>query len=450
MKLFGPKNEGPWTIDTRSTPRLFGGELHLLCPDTNVLWTDNKKIMVAPEFEEFWEHYALSHDLRLVLPEPVKQELLFQQTSAALKHLSKINAGLSAAGRIAGQSYGQANVTPERVRDDVEVRLDAWLTKKGAVWELPTEKIDWGRVATDALWRRPPFQEGPSRKSPEKGFRDALILETVVDLANEARSGGAPLAFISKDQLLRSTTESRLESYPNVTVYGSLAEYAAVLDNLDALSEPRMRELRSRAARLFFERGRRGTLLHSKDLGNRIGDEFAAHARESLPSEDYQWPIRALLEVIETYFRGIKGERYLWTTLVRVSCPDHDLDAFVLRRGALRVAEIEVLWSSGVDLSAETGSHSIDHIQLLQTRAVSTGRSASHWEKDLTHTVGLNPNATTILLRKPPSPSADEEQRLTELINGLSAEEVNTLITIHRKLGEARRREAADSGSEEE
>ena len=62
---------------------------HIVIPDTNILWNQDKSVAVNPEFDLFWEEFSSNSNLKLVIPEVVKGELLFQQSSTAKKLMEK-------------------------------------------------------------------------------------------------------------------------------------------------------------------------------------------------------------------------------------------------------------------------------------------------------------------------------------------------------------------------
>ena len=79
---------------------------HLTLIDTSVLWHPDKTVVVSPEFDSTWAELSLLSDLTLGIPEPVRDELLFQQTSSALKSLKKVHDEVALLSRLTGASPG--------------------------------------------------------------------------------------------------------------------------------------------------------------------------------------------------------------------------------------------------------------------------------------------------------------------------------------------------------
>ena len=66
--------------------------------------------------------------------------------------------------------------------------------------------IHWKRLIEAAVWCVPPFS--PPSTEHEKGFKDSLVLETVLDVW--ATNEHADITFVTNDKLLRETAKDRL------------------------------------------------------------------------------------------------------------------------------------------------------------------------------------------------------------------------------------------------
>src|SRR5579864_3323163 len=63
---------------------------HVVLVDTNILWYKDKGPAVNPEFDTFWTEHQKLVDLELIIPEAVRDELLFQQSTSCLKSVDKV------------------------------------------------------------------------------------------------------------------------------------------------------------------------------------------------------------------------------------------------------------------------------------------------------------------------------------------------------------------------
>ena len=71
----------------------------------------------------------------------------------------------------------------------------------------PIPNIDWAAIVESAVWRRPPFTFDAKDKNNEKGFRDAVILETLAHLCQSTPTDKTVI-FVCNDDLLRTTADS--------------------------------------------------------------------------------------------------------------------------------------------------------------------------------------------------------------------------------------------------
>lgn len=195
---------------------------HILVPDTNLLWHEDKSHCVSPDFQEFLDRNANQYEIDLILPSVVFGELLFQQTTSALNALRKANSEFTKMSAVANRQYSH-RVNETEIRRDVESKLNAWIASSNCqIYITPIKRLDWEKLIHDAIWRAPPFVED---KKTEKGFRDALIVETAVAIA--ADNPNTDMAFVSADQLVRQTADSRFKE--RCTCYETIEEFETFL-----------------------------------------------------------------------------------------------------------------------------------------------------------------------------------------------------------------------------
>lgn len=162
---------------------------HVVIVDTNVLWHEDKKHAVSPDFEAAWYENQKLVTLELLVPEIVRHELAFQQTTAAWNRLDQITRLLAETSGIAAVAH-TTRITREKLRAQVEDKIDKGMkSHRARLLPVPYAAVDWKRLTMDAVWRRPPFTFDPKKVETEKGFRDALVLETVADYtASDSRA----------------------------------------------------------------------------------------------------------------------------------------------------------------------------------------------------------------------------------------------------------------------
>jgi hypothetical protein len=195
--------------------------------DTNVLWSMDKGLVCNPEFEKFWETCSAAYNLKLYIPDTVLGELMFQHTTSALKSFNSIDEHLKKLTAITEKDH-HTRSTPESIKSQIHERFDRWLhQKKGEVIPLPVAGINLKELANKAVWHLPPFTLDSKNPELEKGFRDALIMETVCGFSNA--DAERSVAFICFDALLREATTTALALSFNFNTYESLSDFESYL-----------------------------------------------------------------------------------------------------------------------------------------------------------------------------------------------------------------------------
>lgn len=362
---------------------------HLVVADTNILWHKDKAFVVNPDFDSFWDKHATTFGLKLVVPATVRGELLFQQTTSALKALAKATEGLQDAATVAATRY-QHRVTESRVARDVERRFDRWLKRrKGQLVSVPFAKVAWHDMAEEAIWRKGPFAPDPKLPDGEEGFRDALILETVADIAGSPPAD-CQIAFLCNDNLLRSVAEKRLAGVACLSCYDSVADFSSYLRlSQEKLTKAFVQAIRSRAKAKFYTKDDPTCLYTAKaliaDIKQRFPEAFGWHGEFDTPpltpllrtslfaslSQNPEWTAssREAIWLGNPEFVRLDGERdFHWSstiTFVQVFRQQPTTTLLAITSGAeerLRILEFAVSWHSVVKADGRFQSFALDAI----------------------------------------------------------------------------------------
>ena len=247
---------------------------HIIVPDTSILWHDDKQHTIDPAFNAFLSRFLPDFSLELHIPACVRDELLFQQTTSALKSLKRANDAMSDVSKVTAKPY-RHRITEARVRREVESRFDAWMRSVSATLvPTPLAEIDWADLIRKSLWRLPPFTFDPKDSAREKGFRDALILETVKSYCAQA-TRPIPIAFICRDKLLRDTAIDCLKSNPRFAAYEKYEDFQTYLElTKRKLDDAFIRAIVQRAAEKFFTRGDNDSLYYRDNLRSVLQEKY--------------------------------------------------------------------------------------------------------------------------------------------------------------------------------
>ena len=249
---------------------------HLVVVDTNILWDKDKKLSVSPAFDAFWGKNSPLLPMTLHVPQVVLGELHFQQTTSALKALGIITEAFKDLAGITQASYDH-KCKEATIRNQVRAKLDRWLKSVGGT-ELttPVGHIDWAAVVEGAIWRLSPFMFDPKDQKNEKGFRDAVILETVAHACITAKSDKLVI-FVCNDYLLRTTAESRLKASNKFLAFESLADFESYIHlTQQRFTNDFVKSIQSHARSKFFLKGDSNCIYHKNDIGKRILTEFGS------------------------------------------------------------------------------------------------------------------------------------------------------------------------------
>lgn len=142
--------------------------------DTNALYTGSASYFLRKEVGSLIEQHRALPDLTIhwIIPEIVRQERQFQMLQAALQFLPAIEK----IERLLGHNLNiTRDILEMRVREAIDRQIDQYGI---TIQSLNPSNVDWKRLIDDASYRRPPFEPGDK----EKGFKDAIIIETFVQI----------------------------------------------------------------------------------------------------------------------------------------------------------------------------------------------------------------------------------------------------------------------------
>lgn len=236
--------------------------------DTNVLYTGSASDLLRQEAATLIAQ-SIFPDLEVTwyLPEVVRHERQYQMQKRALELLSSV-AKLE---RLLGHNL---NITDAMLIEQVQRAAQKRQTELRLVpLKLDYGRVDWDRLVLDAVYRRPPFEEGQT----EKGFRDALVVESFMQLAADSPRSAkvCRLILVTDDGLVTEAAQSRIASLTNTRVVPSLEELKGPINTLASeVEESFIAALKPRAEKLFFVPKDETTLYYKEHVRDRLRDKF--------------------------------------------------------------------------------------------------------------------------------------------------------------------------------
>lgn len=238
--------------------------------DTNVLYTKAASDLVKPEIASLVKEHSsyVDHKVTWYMPDIVRHERQYQMIKAGLDLIPSINK----VERLLGHNLGiSESILEERVKHAVDSQLS---DLKLQLAKIETSKVDWDKIMLDAVYRRPPFDPGER----EKGFRDALVMESFLQLIN--RSPVTPsvcrVVLVSEDKLLSDAARVATNSMPNVRILNTLEELRGLINTLvSEVDEKFVEEMQGKAQPYFFVKEDQSTLYYKEELRRLIKEKFS-------------------------------------------------------------------------------------------------------------------------------------------------------------------------------
>lgn len=247
---------------------------HLVFVDTSTLWHGEKQFVVDPKIDAFWSQYSQPFSLELSIPEVVRGELLFQQTTSAQNSLRKADIAIKEISQITTKNYSH-RISDLRIKTEIENKFDRWVSnKKAKIIHTPINNIDWKNLISNAIWRQPPFSFDKKNIDGEKGFRDALIFETLVHHCSQEKRN-VHFAFICRDKLLRETAESSFSQDSRFNVYEFIDDFRTYLDlTKEELEDNFIKAIVKRASEKFFTAGDSDCLFFKNSIRKLLQEKY--------------------------------------------------------------------------------------------------------------------------------------------------------------------------------
>ena len=269
-------------------------------------------LTVNPEFDEFWDNHSDFVNFELSIPEVVRGELLFQQTTSAIKALDKANENILAVSEITNNDL-KISTTKEKIKHQVEKKFDKWLKgKKGVICTTPIETIDWKNICESAVWRKHVFS--PDKKNPdaEKGFRDRLIYESVLNFVQNEKRKGVKISFICNDFLLRTNAKKKLVNDRRFSCYENLPEFSSYLKlNHEQLTDKFIKSILSKAQHKFFAIGDYESLYYKENISNLIHEKYGNYIKFPERSKNPLFDISGNLNTSESWIQSASSSLFI-------------------------------------------------------------------------------------------------------------------------------------------
>ena len=249
-------------------------------------------------------------DILWYLPEVVRHERQYQMETEALKLRGPINK----IEKLLGHNLA---LTDRTLLDHVSTKIDEKERELGLQEiKLNHASIDWASLIQAALYRRPPFQAGEK----EKGFRDALVAESFIQLLEESprTPKSCRVVLITSDGLLTEAVKRRIAGYSNASVLAGVEELKGLINTLVSnVSEDFIEQLKPKAAKFFFVSAENKDVLYfTEKVGERVRETFKDDLAKN--PEGTTFRTNKIWYINPPNFSRKEGRRVFWASRIEV------------------------------------------------------------------------------------------------------------------------------------
>lgn len=249
--------------------------------DTNVIFTGSASDLLRKEITDLITSHSSLSDISIewYLPQTVLQERLFQMRKRGLELLPSIQK----LERLLGHNL---NITEEIIENRIQDTINKQIENiKLKIFNLQIEKIDWPKIIHNSLNRLPPFEDNEK----EKGFRDALIIETLkqVIAASPSTPSVCRIIYISNDIVCRNAALEISSDKKNVYVFEKAEELVSLINILNSeITEELISTIKNVAQHLFFIKEDKTTLYYTENIRAKISEDYAKELKEKPDAAD--------------------------------------------------------------------------------------------------------------------------------------------------------------------
>lgn len=244
--------------------------------DTNVHYTDLAHHLLRRDAKELIQSNSDHADLQVewFLSTFVTGERNHQMRTKA----NELYSNIEQLEKLLGDQLTTRDIVSDRIRGVI----DEQCAELGiSLIELDADDVDWDDLIRRSVYRLPPFDPG----SKEKGFRDAFIAESFLQLVTDSPKTptSCQLTFVSSDELIREYIQERVGGQKNVRVLENLNELEGLIKTLlSKVPEDKIAEWQKRAADYFFVEGDESTWFYEEGLRKLLSKKYAAELAETL------------------------------------------------------------------------------------------------------------------------------------------------------------------------
>lgn len=280
--------------------------------DTNILYSGTANNLLNAKVSDLIKSYSHVSDLTVTwyLPQVVVQEREYQMLEKGKDLLSPVQK----LERLLGHNL---NITKEIVHDRIRKTIEDQIKENHIkIIDLNLDSIDWNKIVNKSTYRLPPFDKGER----EKGFRDALISESFMQLIEAAPKTPqiCRIVLVTNDDLLETDLVHKTTNLTNVKIYKDIEDVKSLINTLASqVQEGLIDKIKDKASRYFFEKGNNDCLYYKEKIYDKIEDRYQDKLNELHPEADSR--TNGTIYISPPRFFSKKGQRITWKTRINIA-----------------------------------------------------------------------------------------------------------------------------------
>jgi len=251
--------------------------------------------------------------------------------------------------------------------------LHAWSKTVNAKQFVPQIKqARWNKIVEDAIWRIPPFEHSEDKKH-EKGFRDRVVLESVIQLC--LKNTNDMVLLCEDSRLSKAAGDCGVK---NLTIVPRLEDFTS---RVRLLKEKETKEwgesLFAEAKREFFDKDKPNCFYWREKVFNRIMERAA----DLIPPSDdpfmafmgpksWERQTEERITLGTTQYEKHETGRYYWKTDVKSAAAFSGQGFLSSPYENIRISTIAIRWSSQSNSNAEIKEPKFESITLVGKQMV--------------------------------------------------------------------------------
>lgn len=241
----------------------------LVVLDTSALFSDSVDKLICLELSNFIteELRALGLHVSWIMPSMVVTERRQQMLNKATDLMGSVE-------KLERLLDHRLAITTDTLRIHVDEAVRKQMVAHNLVEEtLQYDKVNWESIVDSAARKIPPFQPGVK----EKGFKDAVILETFVQVAEKSNRDPKRVRVIlyTADDLLGASAKQRVSHLKNAGIVTALDELRTQLNAVAShLSQESIANVVAKAATKFFDVVAKTGIYYSDGVADKISKQF--------------------------------------------------------------------------------------------------------------------------------------------------------------------------------